>query len=700
MTTRHVPQREPHGRFGSVWERGLLVLLIVLFLVLVGLLAWQIREALTPAPLPTVVPSVTPVEVAANPLMQIAPAAGTQGTLITVQGQGWQAGDQLIICLDDLGDEREPPVYAETVVNADGKFSAVFTFPTDVQWLSLPDIPVIVESMSTHQKQSAVFRLMDNTPTPLPPTATAVSPTATPIPASATPACRYSMRFVADVTIPDDTAVPAGAGFVKTWRIQNNGTCAWPAGTSWVFVRGSQMSGPDAVPVAATNVGETADVSVNLVAPSTPGQYTGYWTLRLPSGETLGPRYYVRIVVPSPTPTSTPITPTPTQAPATPTPVIFNWRGEYFSNVTLAGPATVVRDDTAVNFNWRSGAPAANLPADNFSARWQRSLYFEGGTYRFYATSDDGLRLWIDNALVMDEWHSATGETTVAEISLSSGNHAVRVEYYEASGLAFVQLWWQRVEQYPNWRGEYWNNKTLAGPSTLVRNDTAVMFNWETGAPDASLPADNFSARWTQTLYLPEGNYRFHAAMDDGLRLFVDNVLLIDEWRDASYREVTTDVWLAANNHEIRVEYYEHLGGARVQVWWDSLVEFSAWRGEYWDNKDLTGTPVLVRNDNKIEFDWQNGAPAPGVPVDQFSVRWTREIEFEPGTYYLYALADDGIRVFVDGEKVIDRWHLSGGDHVYQSKRELDGTHTIVVEYYDEHIAARVHFWYEQSQED
>lgn len=579
MTTQHVPQRGQHGRSGSRLDGILLVILIVLFVILVGLLAWLIRSNFVSKPLPTLVPSVTSAGVAVEPLVQITPGTGTQGTLITVQGQGWQPGDQLIVCLDDLGDEAAPLIFTETVVNAAGEFSAAFTFPIGVQWLSLPDIPVVVESKTSHEKQSAVFRLVENTPTP---SSTTVQPFATPTSPTATPACRYSMRFVADISIPDDTAVPAGAGFIKTWRIQNNGTCAWPAGTSWVFASGQQMGGPDTVSVSATNPGETADVSVHLVAPTTPGRYTGYWTLRLPTGGTVDQRYFVRIVVPTPTLTPTPVTPTltptpvtptPTSAPATPTPVILNWRGEYF------------------------------------------------------------------------------------------------------------------------------NNATLAGTPALVRDDTAVIFNWGTGAPASSLPADNFSVRWTRTFSFSEGNYRFHTTMDDGLRLYIDNILIIDEWRDASYREVTADLWLAAGNHEFRIEYYEHLGEARVQVWWDALTEFSGWRGEYWTNKNLAGLPALVRNDAKIEFDWGDAAPASGLPADQFSVRWTQTIDFEPGTYKLFAVADDGVRVYVDTETVIDQWHLSGGDHTYLAQIALAGTHTIIVEYYDEHIAARIHFWYEQSED-
>lgn len=699
MTTHRLPQQESSGPSKS-WL-SLLVVLGLLTLISVLLLLWQVYDYTMAPPIPTriseaIVPPLTRV-----PSLEISPVEGTAGDSITVVGWGWQPEDELIICLDDLGSDAEPPVYAETTVREDGSFRASFTFPEAVQWLSLPDIPVVVESKSGPDKASAVFRLILDTPAPSPmPTAT-LPPTA--VPPTATPTCVYAVRYVADITIPDDTVIPPGVGFVKTWRVLNNGTCPWPAGTNWVFAGGSQMGGPDALPVPATSPGKTADVSVYLIAPNTPGTYTGYWTLRTPAGQDLGPRFFVRIVVPAPTPTAapptpTPVPPTPTPIPPTPTPVpvIYNWRGEYFSNTALSGSPALVRDDTAIDFYWGSGAPAAGLPADNFSVRWTRSLYFEGGTYRFNVHSDDGVRLWIDNSLVIDEWHDASAETHMAAVALSTGNHTIRVEYYEALGIAQIQLWWQRLDYYPEWRGEYWSNRWLSGPSTLVRNDNRINFDWGRGAPAPSLPADNFSVRWTRTLAFAEGNYRFTAVVDDGLRLIIDDRLLINEWRDGSRREVSADIWLASGNHDLRVEYYENSGDALIHLSWEHLAGFPDWRGEYWANKNLSGTPQLVRNDRKIDFNWGLSAPDPSLPDEEFSARWTRIIDFEPGVYRLYARADDGVRVYVDGQRKLDHWRLSGADRTYQTDVVLDGTHTIVVEYYEDHLGAEIHFWYER----
>ncbi len=81
-------------------------------------------------------------------------------------------------------------------------------------------------------------------------------------------------------------------------------------------------------------------------------------------------------------------------------------------------------------------------------------------------------------------------------------------------------------------------------------------------------------------------------------------------------------------------------------------------QGEYFSNPDLAGTPVLVRQDANVDFDWGAGAPAPGLPVDGFSVRWTGRIGPMPKTklYRFGTSSDDGARLWIDGKKLVDDW--------------------------------------------
>lgn len=279
------------------------------------------------------------------------------------------------------------------------------------------------------------------------------SPTATPTPTLATPtittpptrtpgpACIDRLTFIGDVTIPDRMNVSPGAAFVKTWRLRNDGTCIWNADYALIFYGGDGMQGrtPASIP-AIVGPGQTVDVSITLVAPTSNGMFRGEWILRNGAGRLLGvgpngvSPFWVQIVV---GPTATP-TPTATAA-------IANWRGEYFNNRNLSGVPLLVRDDASLDFNWGTGAPGSGLPVDDFSARWTRTLTFNAGRYAFTALADDGVRLWIDGQPVLDDWHDGGAGLVSGVVTLSQGTHVLRVEFYEASGLAALQLKWEPV---------------------------------------------------------------------------------------------------------------------------------------------------------------------------------------------------------------------------------------------------------------
>lgn len=95
--------------------------------------------------------------------------------------------------------------------------------------------------------------------------------------------------FIRDVTVPDGTIYAPGAAFIKTWRVQNVGTCTWSNAYSLVFYDGNRMSGPASVALPGTVApGQSVDISVNLVAPTADGKYRGFWSLRSPGGALFG----------------------------------------------------------------------------------------------------------------------------------------------------------------------------------------------------------------------------------------------------------------------------------------------------------------------------------------------------------------------------------------------------------------------------
>jgi hypothetical protein len=207
---------------------------------------------------------------------------------------------------------------------------------------------------------------------------------------------------------------------------------------------------------------------------------------------------------------------------------------------------------------------------DNFSIRWTRVVSLAAGTYRFYAHVDDGVRLWVDEAILIDQWHDSQATTYSADIPLADGTHSLRMEYYDHTGDALAQLAWERPDTYPDWKGEYFNNPSLGGVPVLVRNDVGIHFDWGPGSPGPGVPADDFSARWSRTLHIDEdGVYRVRVTVDDGARLWVDDELVIDRWRTGVPKGYSADVWLEEGEHRVRLEYFEFRYDAQVHLDWE-----------------------------------------------------------------------------------------------------------------------------------
>jgi hypothetical protein len=246
------------------------------------------------------------------------------------------------------------------------------------------------------------------------------------------------------------------------------------------------------------------------------------------------------------------------------------WQASYWNNTSLSGAPALQRSETNLDHDWERGSPHPNVVSDGFSARWTRYLDTPAGDYRFTATSDDGIRVYVDNDLIIDEWNDHAAKTVSAEKRLGAGHHWVVVEFYENGGHAVAKLSWEPASApVRNWRGEYFDNATLSGQPALVRDDEWIDFDWIYGSPVPDvIGGDTFSVRWTQTLDLPAGNYRFVTTVDDGVRLWVNGHLLIESWRDQPAQTYVGDIYLAGGPIPVKMEYYENGGRAVARLRW------------------------------------------------------------------------------------------------------------------------------------
>lgn len=128
------------------------------------------------------------------------------------------------------------------------------------------------------------------------------------------------------------------------------------------------------------------------------------------------------------------------------------WNAEFFANRNLEGKSVYTRSDREINFNWAAEAPAPGVPADEFSVRWTGTFAFEADYYAFSVGTDEGVRLYINDELVIDRWQAgSTGYSVITEtIEMTRGSHELRLEYFDAHDLAGVHIRWEPTVPAPS----------------------------------------------------------------------------------------------------------------------------------------------------------------------------------------------------------------------------------------------------------
>lgn len=467
----------------------------------------------------------------ATPSIQVGSTQTRTGLALTVSGQSWPHGTQVIIALSGRqGQPESSETVTSVTTDASGAFVALFLLPTDPRWLGLAEIWVVAHTRDFGKVAEVSFRSpQPPTDTPSPRPTTVTTPTVEP--------AIFVLGYVQEVSAASRT--------IKVKPVESQAKTI-------IVGEGAQLT-------YAGQPAQLADISSgDLIEASG----------RISTKDSLTANQ-VRIL------TRVQATVQPTSQPTlTRAPIV--WQGEYYNNTTFSGNPVLIRKDPVIDFQWQGGAAAEGLPADNFAVRWTGTWPFEGGVYRFYTQVDDGVRLAVDEHWIVDRWHESTGALYTADAYLSTGPHTVKVEYFEVRGGAVAKVWWEyrgpdAKQTYAEWKGEYYGNVTLSGNPFLVLNERTLDFNWGRGAPATGMAPDDFSTRWTRTVNLEAGVYRLYAQADDGVRLWIDDVLLMDHWQQTAVQTYSVEYRLSKANHNIRVEYFEKTGEAVIKVWWEML---------------------------------------------------------------------------------------------------------------------------------
>jgi len=368
-----------------------------------------------------------------------------------------------------------------------------------------------------------------------------------------------------------------------------------------------------------------------------------------------------------------------------------NWTGAYYNNQTLSGQPIFNRIDPALVFNWGPYGPGPGIGGEHWSARWTSIQYLNAGTYQFNVTVDDGVRIYIDGQIIIDQWHDQSATAYSANVAVVTGTHAIQVDYYQGVGDASLSVSWNYVSStLTAWAAQYYNNPYLQGYPVASRYENAINYDWGIGgSPDPSVPFNYFSARWTATLPFSAATYRFTITASNGVRLYIDNNMVVNQWQVGPTTAYVIDIPLSAGLHSLRLEYFEWIGDANVKLDYTVAIgpppyQNQTWFGEYFNNPNLQGSPVYTRDDGAsgIAFNWSFTTPTLNIGHDNYSVRWTRNMYFPGRPYTFYLTTDDGARLWIDTTLIIDSWQIQSAHTITQVVNLTEGPHQLRLEYF------------------
>ncbi len=381
-----------------------------------------------------------------TPTIEVQPGTVKPGDIVVVSGRGWPglANTVVVIALSPTRDLRTAGLLPVGAVPVDmsGRLAATFVYPADVPWTALREAWVVVRA-PTGSLQASAHLSVQRLPA-----------TATPTPALAiTPMTARQQIQGTIVQLATDLGVavvsPFGGGAnrgvgIRSARVQfaDGRTGALTdlrvgvAIAVWGWFDSAGMLAADQIMILETKV--------SALPASTPAPASC-----APTPVVVVPVAPAAALCPAALPSAVPVcTPTPAVCPtALAASITLDWwRGDFFPNPWFTGSPVLVRQYRVVDFNWRQGAPAPELPSMGYTVRWTGSFWFATACrYRFVLLLKGNARVWVDGQLLIDQWNSPPPAEYPAEVSLAQGAHDLKVEYQNMGTQARIQLRWEPV---------------------------------------------------------------------------------------------------------------------------------------------------------------------------------------------------------------------------------------------------------------
>ena len=327
----------------------------------------------------------------------------------------------------------------------------------------------------------------------------------------------------------------------------------------------------------------------------------------------------------------------------------------------------VTQIDPTVDFNWANSSPVNGINQDLFAIRWEGEFEaLESGRYVFLTESDDGVRLWVNNQLIIDKWstHSASWDYSTG-INLAAGKrYSIRMEYFENNVDAVARLYWET-------------------PSNTTRHviPESQLYPYVTPRLTKIINTNACQEQTNQLLLT------YNTSMKTGSNSFSAD--LVSNYSVTPNINIESITATDATNTEFLITFSSTLDDLTTYtlnvaslISADGLTsapvqqEFSVSSGnglqaDYW-NYDINGNgylfpttaPTISQIDSEINFNWASNSPVTGINADRYAVRWQGSIQApETGNYTFTTRSDDGVRLWVNNQLIVDNWNNHGATY-------------------------------------
>ena len=345
--------------------------------------------------------------------------------------------------------------------------------------------------------------------------------------------------------------------------------------------------------------------------------------------------------------------------------------------------ATFTRTDGTVDFDWGSGEAISGSGTSDFSVQWNGFVTTgTSGSYTFQTLSDDGVRLWVDGVLLIDNWseHGVTTDTS-SVVTLSAGVQVpIRLQYFERSGNSEIRLQWSNPDttgfiaipqiQLGTCRGSI---PILESVSSYCSVLDQLILDFDSAIDaTAAVNASNYSLSGGATVSSA-------VLLSSSQVLLNTSTLTAGQVIDVTAFELTVD-------HIVPVSSGDGITGAYYD-------QYSGWSKVRWDAGGAFTGGVTVRTDTNIDFNWGWFFPFWSIGFNDWSIRWIGEIvPSETGNHIFRTLSDDGVRLWVDGDLIIDNWtsHAATYDTASAMSLTAGESYPIKLEYFERNNTAQI----------